>query len=65
MYDGKLPWRKRGATWRTAIAYRIARDGGATNANYMDAAWYNAIPTAFLIGPDSKIAWIGHPGSIQ
>ncbi len=29
--------------------------------SYMDAAKQNGIPTAFIVGKDSKIEWIGHP----
>ncbi|MEZ6105834.1 MAG: TlpA disulfide reductase family protein [Pirellulaceae bacterium] len=28
---------------------------------YMEAAGQNGIPTAFVVGKDSKIEWIGHP----
>jgi thiol-disulfide isomerase/thioredoxin len=30
-------------------------------ADYMDAAAQGGIPTAFIVGKDSKIEWIGHP----
>jgi thiol-disulfide isomerase/thioredoxin len=29
--------------------------------NWMQAAGQNGIPTAFVVGKDGKIAWIGHP----
>ena len=32
-----------------------------TNRDYMEAAAQNGIPTAFIVGKDSKIEWIGHP----
>jgi thiol-disulfide isomerase/thioredoxin len=31
------------------------------HAAYMEAAGQNGIPTAFIVGKDSKIEWIGHP----
>ncbi len=30
-------------------------------AAYMEAAGQNGIPTAFIVGKDAKIEWIGHP----
>jgi len=36
-------------------------DGGSMATNWMSAAGQNGIPTAFVIGKDQKIAWIGHP----
>ncbi len=33
----------------------------STNKDYMEAAAQNGIPTAFIVGKDSKIEWIGHP----
>ena len=30
-------------------------------ADYMEAARQNGIPTAFIVGKDQKIEWIGHP----
>lgn len=46
--------------------YHVATDskpgkGGAMAVNWMDAAGRHGIPAAFLIGKDGKIAWIGHP----
>lgn len=34
---------------------------GSTNKDYMEAARQGGIPTAFIVGKDSKIEWIGHP----
>lgn len=31
------------------------------HAAYMEAAGQNGIPTAFIVGKDAKIEWIGHP----
>jgi hypothetical protein len=55
-----------GRSWGDAIAYRLATDNdGATSAAYMKAANQNGIPTAFIVGRDGKIKWIGHPGRID
>ncbi len=34
---------------------------GSTENDYMVAAGMNSIPTAFIVGKDSRIVWIGHP----
>ncbi|MDX9911078.1 MAG: TlpA disulfide reductase family protein [Phycisphaerales bacterium] len=49
---------KKGDEMNYRIAY--ASDGKAAKA-WMEAAGKNAIPTAFVIGRDGKIAWIGNP----
>jgi thiol-disulfide isomerase/thioredoxin len=36
-------------------------DDGTMATNWMKAANQNGIPTAFVVGKDTKIAWIGHP----
>lgn len=36
-------------------------DEGAMAAKWLTAAGENGIPSAFIIGKDQKIAWIGHP----
>jgi thiol-disulfide isomerase/thioredoxin len=47
--------------------YHVAMDDkskvakGAMAANWMDAARQSGIPTAFIVGKDGKILWIGHP----
>lgn len=43
--------------------YNIAIDGprGVVADSWMKAANQNGIPTAFVVGRDGKIAWIGHP----
>ncbi len=51
-----------GKTWRDVITYRLALDAeGATNNAYMRAAGQNGIPTAFIVGTDGCVEWIGHP----
>lgn len=49
------------------MEYNVALDDrtdvkkGWMAENWMEAAQQNGIPAAFVIGKDSKIAWIGHP----
>jgi thiol-disulfide isomerase/thioredoxin len=55
-----------GKTWRDVITYRLAIDADdATNNAYMLAAGQNGIPTAFIVGRDGVVEWIGHPMSID
>jgi thiol-disulfide isomerase/thioredoxin len=54
--------------------YRVAMDdvgegakgtNGKMAKNWMIAAEQNGIPTAFIVNGDGKIAWIGHPSSME
>jgi tetratricopeptide (TPR) repeat protein len=53
------------------MTYRVALDDKKTDAKgvmaqtWMAAAGQNGIPTAFLIGKDGRIAWIGHPMTLK
>ena len=56
------------------MAYRVAIDAvpdkekgnkGAMAKNWMTAADQNGIPTAFIVNKEGKIAWIGHPMSMD
>ncbi len=56
------------------MAYRVAVDAvgekengseGAMAKTWMTAAGQDGIPTAFIINKDGKIAWIGHPMSMD
>lgn len=38
---------------------------GSTNAEYMDAAAQNGIPTSFIVGKTGQVEWIGHPMSLD
>lgn len=43
-------------------AYCLTTDpDGSSQKDWMQAAAQNGIPTAFIVGKDSKIEWIGHP----
>jgi thiol-disulfide isomerase/thioredoxin len=52
------------------MSYRVATDDtskdekGFMAVNWMAAADQNGIPCAFVIGKDTKIAWIGHPAEL-
>lgn len=43
--------------------YHVAADGapGVMGKTWMEAAEEGGIPTAFVVGKDTHIAWIGHP----
>ena len=45
------------------MAYNVGADGptGTMSSSWMDAAGQQGIPTAFIVGRDGKLAWIGHP----
>jgi len=58
----------------TKMDYTVAMDSvpsgktgndGFMAANWMQAAHQDGIPTAFIIDKDAKIAWIGHPMSMD
>ena len=52
--DGKLNWDRMG--------YTVAVDPDeSTYTTYMKAAGQSGIPTAFIIDANGKVAWIGHP----
>ncbi|WDQ19318.1 TlpA disulfide reductase family protein [Rhodopirellula sp. P2] len=47
-------------------AYSLTTDPDeSVNADYMKAANQNGIPTAFIVGTDGHIEWIGHPMSMD
>ena len=53
----------KGITFREVTsAYCLTTDPDRScHAAYMEAAGQNGIPTAFIVGKDSQIEWIGHP----
>lgn len=55
-----------GKTWDDVVTYAIALDANdQTGQAYMRAAGQNGIPTAFIVGKDGHIEWIGHPMSMD
>ena len=52
--------------WKDVISYRLARDlDDQTSTAYMRAAQQSGIPTAFIVGRDGKVQWIGHPARME
>jgi len=52
--------------WTEKIHYTLATDPDrSTYKAYMTAAAQQGIPTAFIVGKDSRIEWIGHPLDID
>ena len=52
--------------WDAKTKYTIAMDKeGTTNKNYMRAAGQSGIPTAFIVGRDGHVEWIGHPARMD
>ncbi|QDT53329.1 Thiol-disulfide oxidoreductase ResA [Caulifigura coniformis] len=57
---------KEGVTWDATITYRLAMDvDGKTNEAYMSAAGERGIPTAFIVGREGVVEWIGHPARMD
>jgi len=49
-------------TWDETVTYALAMDNDRkTSSAYMQAAGEQGIPTAFIIGKEGHIEWIGHP----
>lgn len=49
-------------TWDQVVTYALAMDDERkTSGEYMEAAGEQGIPTAFIVGKDGVIEWIGHP----
>jgi len=52
--------------WTDKIHYTLATDPDrSTYKAYMTAAAQQGIPTAFIVGKDSRVEWIGHPMNID
>lgn len=49
------------------MTFRIALDDdkGTMGKTWLKAAGVDGIPTAFLVGKDGKIAWVGHPMALE
>ncbi|MFN7019758.1 MAG: TlpA family protein disulfide reductase [Phycisphaerales bacterium] len=48
------------------INYRMAYDEDRSmSRDWMTPAGRNTIPTAFIVGKDARIAWIGHPSEMD
>ena len=52
--------------WPEKTQYTLATDpDNSTQKSYMEAAGQSTIPTAFIVGEDTRIQWIGHPMEID
>lgn len=54
-----------GAKMDYNVATDTASAGGFMSKNWMDAAKQDGIPTAFIVDKAGKIAWIGHPMTME
>ncbi len=53
-------------TWSDIVTYRIALDDQRkTTQRFFEAAGQEGIPTAFVVGRDGHIEWIGHPMGLE
>jgi thiol-disulfide isomerase/thioredoxin len=52
-------------TYRVALDNKAKEKDGAMAATWMRAAGQSGIPSAFIVDKDSRIAWIGHPASMD
>jgi thiol-disulfide isomerase/thioredoxin len=52
-------------TYRVALDDKSSDKNGAMATLWMKAADQKGIPTAFIVGKDTKIAWIGHPAEMD
>jgi thiol-disulfide isomerase/thioredoxin len=52
-------------TYRVALDNKSKETEGAMSKTWMRAAGRNGIPSAFIVDKESKIAWMGHPASMD
>jgi thiol-disulfide isomerase/thioredoxin len=52
-------------TYRVALDDKSVDPDGAMATTWMKAAGQNGIPTAFIVNREGKIAWMGHPMTLQ
>jgi thiol-disulfide isomerase/thioredoxin len=52
-------------TYRVALDDKTKDEKGAMAKAWMEAANQDGIPSAFVVGKDKKIAWIGHPSALD
>ena len=57
---------RQGTIWNDKMQYTVAADPDrSAYIDYMLSAGMSGIPTAFVIGKDRRIEWIGHPTKID
>ena len=52
-------------SYRVALDDKSEEEKGYMAVNWMQAAGQNGIPSAFIVGKDGKIVWIGHPAGLK
>jgi thiol-disulfide isomerase/thioredoxin len=52
-------------TYRVALDDKSQETNGFMSVHWMKAAEQNGIPTAFIVNQQGRIAWIGHPMSLN
>jgi thiol-disulfide isomerase/thioredoxin len=52
-------------TYRVALDDKKTEENGVMAKTWMAAAGRDGIPSAFLIGKDGRLAWIGHPMELK
>ena len=52
-------------TYRVALDDKTTEERGAMAKTWMQAAGQSGIPTAFLVDTQGRVAWIGHPITLQ
>jgi thiol-disulfide isomerase/thioredoxin len=52
-------------TYRVALDDKSQEKDGAMAVTWMKAAGQNGIPTAFVVNRQGKVAWIGHPMTLE
>jgi len=54
--------KKSGKTWNDIVQYTLTTDPDRSNHEaYMWGVGAGGIPTAFIVGKDTKLEWVGHP----
>jgi thiol-disulfide isomerase/thioredoxin len=52
-------------TYRVALDNKKADAKGAMASTWMEAAGQRGIPAAFIVDKDAKVAWVGHPATMD
>jgi thiol-disulfide isomerase/thioredoxin len=52
-------------TYRVALDNKAKDKEGAMAATWMKAAGQGGIPTAFIVDKEARVAWVGHPASMD
>ena len=52
-------------TYPVALDQMSGSEQGSMGKMWLEAAGLNGIPSAFLVGKDGRLAWIGHPNELK